>query len=299
MNTIRIIERLMSAGFDPKDAVAAAIVQMRHKAQFFSKLREAQQNLGRIIKDTRDQRGRNYAGVDQFVGKAQRALNEAGLTLFEHETAVVAKGEKERHWQIECVIGDTQTGYSLPLRYEVPINPQAWSKEPEKAVGSADSYALKYLTRGALFAERSEHDPDRHDDPDHAGYDRSNDKPRAKPNDKPSPAATKKKTPKKPTAQSRKKAAQARLKGASSHLGKEIYDGILAENPMSSLEAMETLADVLDARIRLEQIKATATKRFGEDQVNGWLELFRPFTQQTNIVDAIKALATELNGGKE
>ena len=312
MNRIVIMERLLASGMETKEAVVLCKEQMRDKAQFFAKLHRAQQALGMIIKNTRDQRGRNYAGVDQFVGKAQRAFNEAGLTMFEHETGVVARTiETARHstnkkrdeeellkettahrsWMIDAIIGDTETGFSMPVHYEVPINPSAFSKEPEKAVGAADSYGLKYMTRSILFAERSEDDPDRRDDPDHRGYD--NDKPKKK--STPSVASTKKKTPKKVSATQRKKQAQVRLSTSRRHLGNKVYNEVVEQNSMNNLEEMEGVADVLEARTRLDGLIVKTVTQFGQPQVDGWLEIFRPFTKQENIDDAISALVDELN----
>jgi len=290
MNRIHIVQTLLQAGVDGKDVAALCRDHMKDKAMFFAKLLKAQQALGKIIKDTRDQRGRNYAGVDQFVGKAQRAFNEAGLTMFESQTCITTKGEKDRSWMLDAIIGDTTTGFSLPLQYEVPINPMAWNKEPEKAVGASDSYGLKYLTRGVLFAERSEHDPDRRDDPDHAGYDDAPKKSRP-----PSPAPAKKKTPKKVSASERKSAAQKRMAAAKSKLGHQQFNALLENVPMNNVAEMEAAADVFDSRIRLDELAVKAVKRFGEQQVQGWLELFRPFTNKSNIDDGLATLVEELN----
>ena len=318
MNSINIIKELLASGVEPKDAIAAANAHLKQRSQFFSKLRDAQQNLGKIIKNSKDQRGKNYAGVDQFVGQAKDALNQAGLTMFEQQTEVIQKGRTDRpiramqdmikagvrpedatstpteYWIIECVLGDTQTGYCVPLQYEVPISAMALNKDPAQAVGSADSYALKYLTRGLLYAERADDDPDRLDDPDHKGYGDNKKKP-----SKPTPAASRKSTPKKPTSASRKKAVQSRVRAAEGVLGKETYGKVIAANSLSSLAEMEKTADVLDARVRLDQLQAKAEKKFGADQVTGWLELYRPFTIEQNIADGIKTLAEELNGGKK
>jgi len=315
MNRVSIIETLLAAGLESKDAIALSKDHMKDKAQFFAKLHKAQQNLGRIIKDTTDQRGKKYAGVDQFVGKAQRAFNEAGLTMFEHETGVVTRTvNTERHtvnkresdslkettacrsWMIDATIGDTSTGFSMPIHYEVPISPKAWGSEPEKAVGAADSYGLKYMTRSILFAERSEHDPDRRDDPDDRGYDDAPQRPSA-----PSAAPAKKKTPKKVSAASRKKSVQGRLMATRSKLGNDLFNELCEQNPMNNIDDMETAAEVFDNRIRLDELTTKAVTRFGQPDVDGWLEIFRPFTSKTNIDDGITALVAELNskGKKE
>jgi len=292
MNRIKIMESLLAAGVESKDALVLCKDQMKDKAGFFAKLLKAQQNLGLILKDTRDQRGRNYAGVDQFVGKAQRAFNEAGLTMYESQTCIVMKGDNVRSWMIDAVIGDSATGFSAPLQYEVPINPAAWSKEPEKAVGSSDSYGLKYMTRGVLFAERSERDPDRKDDPDHAGYE---DTPKSKP---PSPAPQKKKTPKRVSVTERKKAAQKRMMSIRGKLGNEVFNDMVEANPMNNVDDMESAADALDARVRLDELAVKAVTRFGQPKVDNWLELYRPFTKQENIDEGIAALVAELNTKK-
>lgn len=290
-NRIQQMEELTAAGVPVKEALLIINQQMKDKAAFFTKMVNAQQNLGMILKDTKDQRGRQYAGVDQFVGKAQRALNEAGLTMFESHTAVCSKGEKERSWMLDCIIGDADSGFSVGLAYEVPINSQAWDREPEKAVGAADSYALKYLTRGVLFAERSENDPDRNDDPDHQRPDAPS-APRAG-------NITKKLTPKKVSVADRKKQTKARFLASKTKLGVETFNKVISDNSINNIEGMERTADILDARIRLEAIITQATTIFGQPKVDGWLELYRPFTIQPNIGDASKALTDEISKGNK
>ena len=85
------------------------------------------------------------------------------------------------------------------------------------------------------------------------------------------------------------------MAAAKSKLGHQQFNALLENVPMNNVAEMEAAADVFDSRIRLDELAVKAVKRFGEQQVQGWLELFRPFTNKSNIDDGLATLVEELN----
>jgi len=327
MNRIGLIIELLDHGVDPKDAPKIAEQQLKDRAGFFAKLKVAQAEMETIVTNLKNSfTNKDYASVDQFVAKGRLALNEAGLTMYAAESREICKGvpdgngieKPEKHWETTFTIGDSGTGYREGILFCLPVG-------KEQELGKTDSYALKYMMRSTMMAERADNDPDKKDDIDANQYQskqrsagakkrtkpapvpKSTMKAKAKPKPKPkkeeSRAAVKNGTRDKPT----KKQMDARIKRAKERLG--VCKQELKEAAMKSIlreagfvaagfktvDDFEAAAELLESRIVFDRLSIKLTDRLGQPAVD---ELLIDF-EDVNNVEVLKAgipiLADKLN----
>jgi len=340
MNRIGLIIQLLDHGVDPKDAPKIAEQQLKDRAGFFAKLKVAQAEMETIVTNLKSRfSDKGYAGVDQFVAKGRLALNEAGLTMYSSESREISKGvpdsngieKPEKHWEITFVIGDCGTGYGEGVLFCLPVG-------NEQALGATDSYALKYMMRSTMLAERAEDDPDRKHDIDANQYQRKQQgkaKKRNRPAPKPKstmgdrPKVSKlsdiESTPPEPKGngardaapkngkrdKATKKEMDARIKRAKDRLG--ICKDELKQGPMSAIlkeagfvasgfknvDDFESAADLLEARITFDRLSVKLTDRLGQPEVDDILLDY----EDTNNVEVLKAgivaLVDTLNSQKK
>ena len=267
MNRITMIERLLHAGVETKDAPKMADAALKDRASFYGKLVKAQGEMAGIVKDKTGYKG-SYASVDEFVKKGGQSLQEAGLAIYASSANEVIKMTTNadgievasKHWEVNFVLGDSSTGYREDVIFALPIG-------KEQDAGAADSYCLKYFIRDTMFAERAEKDPDKDKDIDKGKGSRSNNQgPKA-----PSRAGV----PSKRSTTSRVEKARERLKSCSERVGPKIAAELLkaAGNAApKNAKQLEEAAELLESRIVFDKLQIKLVDRVGQPEVDKMLE---------------------------
>lgn len=269
MNRITMIERLLHAGVETKDAPKMAEAALKDRAGFYSKLVKAQGEMAGIVKDKSGYKG-SYASVDEFVKKGGESLQQAGLAIYASSANEISKvttnGDgievTSKHWTVNFVLGDSSTGYREDVLFALPMG-------KEQDAGAADSYCLKYFIRDTMFAERAENDPDKRKDVDKVGS-------RNNVNHDPAPKA-----PSSPSKPSKRKTtsqvarSRERLKVCSEEVGAKRAGELLkaAGNAApKNAKQLEQAADLLESRIVFDRLQTKVVDILGQPKVDKMLK---------------------------